>query len=73
MPLSTFEKYLPWTGALAGLFWGVHMFAAESPDDPADSNATAIIGDAVARNYVAGFALLAGALMLIFFAAAARR
>lgn len=73
MRLSTFEKFLPWTGAVAGVLWGVQMFAANAPDDPADPKAVGIIGDAVARNYIAGFALLAGALMLIFFAAAARR
>lgn len=72
MPLSTFEKFLPWTGALAGIFWGVQMFAEKSPDDPADRTAVAVVGDAAARNYVAGFALLAVALMTVFFAAAAR-
>jgi len=73
MPLSTFEKFLPWTGALAGILWGVQLFAAKAPDDPADPKAVGIIGDAVARNYVAGFALLFGAVMLVFFAAAARK
>jgi hypothetical protein len=73
MPLSTFEKYLPWTGALAGILWGVQMLAAKSPDDPADPKAVTIIGGAITRNYVAGFALLLGALMLVFFAAAARK
>lgn len=73
MRLSTFEKFLPWTGALAGILWGVQMLAAHSPDDPADAKAVTVIGEAVAQNYVAGFALLAGALMLVFFAAAARK
>jgi hypothetical protein len=73
MPLSTFEKFLPWTGALAGILWAVQMFAAKSPDDPADPKTATVIGNAVTQNYIAGFALLAGALMLVFFAAAARR
>ncbi|GAB3840208.1 hypothetical protein ACFPIJ_33985 [Dactylosporangium cerinum] len=73
MPTSTFEKLLPWTGAAAGLLWATHMFAATAPDDPTDPAAVAVIGDAVARNYVAGFALFVAALMLLFFAAAARR
>jgi hypothetical protein len=73
MPLSTFEKFLPWTGALAGVLWGVQMFAAKSPDDPTDPKAVTVIADAVAQNYVAGFALLVGALMMVFFAAAARK
>jgi hypothetical protein len=73
MPLSTFEKFLPWTGALAGVLWGVQGFAAKTPDDPADPEAVTVIGNAVTRNYGAGFALLFGALMLVFFAASARR
>jgi len=73
MPLSTFEKFLPWTGAAAGVLWGVQLFAARSPDDPADPDAVAVIGGAVTRNHVAGFALLVASLMLVFFAAAARR
>jgi hypothetical protein len=50
MPLSTFEKFLPWTGGLAGILWAVQMFAAKSPDDPADPAAPTVVGDAVARN-----------------------
>jgi hypothetical protein len=73
MPLPAFEKFLPWTGALAGILWVVQMFAATSPDDPADPRAVTVIGDAAARNSIAGFALLVGALMLLFFAAAARK
>jgi hypothetical protein len=73
MPLSTFEKLLPWTGALAGILWGVQLLAAKTPDDPSDPAAVKVIGDAVTQNYVAGFALLVGALMLVFFAAAARK
>jgi hypothetical protein len=73
MPLSTFEKFLPWTGAVAGVLWAAQLFATTSPDDPADPRAVTVIGDAVALNYVAGFALLLGALMLVSFAAAARR
>ncbi len=73
MVTSTFEKFLPWTGALAGVLWGVQLIVPTFPDDPTDPKAVAVIGDAVARNYVAGFALLGGSLMLLFFAAAARR
>lgn len=73
MPHSTFEKFLPWTGALAGILWAVQMFTAKATDDPADPTAVTVVRDATAQNYVAGFALLAAALMLVFFAAAARR
>ncbi|MGI5488076.1 hypothetical protein [Microtetraspora malaysiensis] len=72
MRLSAFEKFLPWTGALAGILWAVQMFIAKTPDDPADTKAVTVIGDAAVQNSIAGFALLAGALMLVFFAAAAR-
>lgn len=65
-------KILPLSGAIAGLCWGAELFAAKTPDDPTDPKAVAMIGDAVARNYVAGFALLVGAVMLTFFAAAVR-
>ncbi len=73
MATSTFEKLLPWTGALAGVLWGVQLIAPTFPDDPANAKAVAVIGNAVTRNYTSGFALLAGSLMLLFFAAAARR
>jgi hypothetical protein len=73
MPVSAFEKFLPWTGALAGVAWAVQMIAAKTPDDPADPRAVSMISDATGRNYLAGFAMLAGALMLVFFAAAVRR
>jgi hypothetical protein len=72
MRLSLFEKALPWTGALAGLLWAAHMFLSSTPDDPADAGAVAVVGGASAQNHAAGFALLFGALMLVFFASAAR-
>jgi hypothetical protein len=73
MATSTFEKILPASGAVAGLCWAAQLFAAKTPDDPADASAVTVVSDAAARNYVAGFALLAGALMLVLFAAAVRR
>ena len=73
MPLPMFEKFLPWSVAVAGVLWGVQILAATSPDEPGDPKAVTVIGDAATQNYIAGFALLAGALMLVFFAAAARR
>ncbi|MFI5911747.1 hypothetical protein [Dactylosporangium sp. NPDC051541] len=73
MPTSAFEKLLPWSGGLAGVAWAVQLAAAETPDDPADPQAVSIVAGAAGWNYAAGFALLAGALLLILFAAAARR
>jgi hypothetical protein len=67
------QKFLPWSGVLAGAAWAVQLFAATTPDDPADPRAVTVIGDAVVANYAAGFALLAGVLFLVLFAAATRR
>ncbi|MFB9446918.1 hypothetical protein Dvina_25685 [Dactylosporangium vinaceum] len=73
MPTSVFEKLLPWSGALAGAVWAVQFAAAKTADDPEDPQAVAVVAGAVARNYAAGFALLAGSFLLVLFAAAARR
>ncbi|WP_261557243.1 hypothetical protein [Frankia tisae] len=72
MPASPFEKFLPWTGGLAGILWGVQLIASKTPDHPARPTAVTLVDHAAGRNYVAGFALLLGALMLLFFAAQAR-
>jgi uncharacterized membrane protein len=73
MPVSKFDKILPWTGAVAGLLWALWLIVAKTPDHPADAGAVALIEHAAGRNYVAGFALLVGGLMLVFFAAQARK
>ena len=73
MPLSPFDRFLPWTGALAGILWAVQRVHREGPGRPGRPQAVSVISGAVTQNYVAGFALLVGALMLIFFAAAARK
>jgi hypothetical protein len=72
MPLSTFEKILPWTGPLAGVLCAVQEIVAPYGESLTDENLTAKIADASGRGYVAGFASLAAALMLYFFAASAR-
>lgn len=73
MTVSKFERFLPWTGALAGVLWAVHVFASKTPNHPASAGAATVVSHAAGRNYVAGFALLVGALMLLFFAAQARK
>lgn len=72
MRTSTFEKFLPWSGAVAGALWAIQAFAEKTTDDPAAADAVRVIGGAPAQNYVAGFALLVGALLLVLFAAAVR-
>ena len=73
MTVSKFEKFLPWTGGVAGVLWAVHLFLSKTPDHPGSAGAVALVNNAAGRNYVAGFALLFGALMLLFFAAQARK
>jgi hypothetical protein len=73
MTVSKFDKILPWTGAAAGLLWALWLILGKAPDHPADPGAVALVAQAAGRNYTAGFALLAGALMLLFFAAQARK
>lgn len=72
MPLSKFEKALPWSGAIAGVLFVVQEIAAPFGEKVNDSHLTAKVADAVGRGYAAGFASLLAGLMLLFFAAAAR-
>jgi hypothetical protein len=73
MTVSKFDKILPWTGAVAGLLWALWMIISKTPDHPARADAAKLVADASGRNYVGGFALLVAALMLLFFAAQARK
>ncbi len=73
MTASKFEKILPWTGAVAGLLWALWEIVSKTPDHPARAGAVTLVEGAAGRNYVAGFALLVGGLMLLFFAAQARK
>jgi hypothetical protein len=73
MTVSKFERFLPWTGGVAGVLWGVFLILAKTPAHPAAAGAVSTVERAAGHNYVAGFALLVGALMLLFFAAQARK
>jgi hypothetical protein len=73
MPVSKFERFLPWTGCIAGVLWAVWLILAKTPDHPASAGAAALVAHAAGRDYVAAFALLLGGLMLLFFAAQARK
>jgi hypothetical protein len=72
MLLSKFERALPWSGALAGILFAVQETVAPFGEKVDDPHLTARVADSVGRGYAAGFASLIGALMLLFFAAAAR-
>jgi uncharacterized membrane protein len=73
MTVSKFDKILPWTGGVAGLLWALWMILGKTPDHPASAGAVTLVARAAGRNYVAGFALLFAALMMLFFAAQARK
>ena len=73
MTVSKFDKILPWTGTVAGLLWALWEIISKTPDHPARAGAATLVASAAGRNYVAGFALLVGGLMLLFFAAQARK
>ena len=72
MPLSKFEKVLPWSGALAGVLFAVQEAVAPFGEKVNDPNLTSNVAHALGRGYASGFASLVAALMLYFFAAAAR-
>jgi hypothetical protein len=72
MPLSKFEKILPWSGAVAGVLFAVQETVAPFGENTTDANLVARIAQSSGQGYAAGFASLAAALMLYFFAAAAR-
>jgi hypothetical protein len=73
MPVSKFDKILPWTGCGAGLLWALWLIISKTPDHPESAGAVILVEHAAGRNYLAGFALLLGGLMLLFFAAQARK
>lgn len=72
MPLSTFERILPWSGALAGVLFALQETVAPFGENVTDANLMSRVADAMGRGYAAGLASLAAALMLYFFAAAVR-
>jgi hypothetical protein len=72
MPLSTFEKILPWSGALTGVLFAFQETVAPFGEKVNDPDLSSTIAASAGRGYTAGFASLAAALMLYFFAAAAR-
>jgi hypothetical protein len=73
MPLSTFERFLPWSGAIAGLAWigqdALNHF--QSRDDPGSTSAETI-NDNVAMNIGSLACLVVMAVSLLFFATVVR-
>ena len=73
MPRSKFERFLPWTGAIAGAAWIGQMFLFRTGDqDSPGSMTTAVIRDHLALNYAAIGCLVVMAIALVFFGTALR-
>ena len=73
MPLSKFDRILPWTGALAGLAWVAYAALSKtSTKDSPGGASTHVINDNLANNNAAQGALVLMGISLLFFATAAR-
>jgi hypothetical protein len=73
MPLSTFEKFLPWSGALAGLCWvGQDVLQREYVEDRPGAARSGMIGAHLAVNHASVACLVLMGLALLFFATAVR-
>ncbi len=73
MPRSKFERFLPWTGAIAGAAWIGQMFLFQTGDqDSPGTMTTAVIRDHLALNYAAIGCLVVMAIALVFFGTALR-
>ncbi len=73
MKLSRFERFLPWTGAVAGLAWigQAALFNVDAADRPGMAT-TMIIHDHRVLNYSAVACLVIMGIALVFFATALR-
>lgn len=73
MPLSTFEKFLPWSGVIAGLAWiGQNLLAhLYSPDQPGRGS-VAVTNSHTSLNLGSLACLVLMGVALLFFAAAVR-
>jgi hypothetical protein len=73
MPLNTFEKFLPWSGVIAGLAWMgqdalAHMYSKDAPG----RGSVTVVNDHVALNLGSLSCLVVMGVALLFFAAAVR-
>jgi hypothetical protein len=73
MQLTTFDRLLPWSGAVAGLCWiGQAMLQKTSTQDTPGAATTEIIRGHLALNYAAQGCLVLMGIALLFFATAVR-
>ena len=73
MPLSTLEKFLPWTGVVAGGAWlGATLLKRTSPEDIAGGATAHVINTHLGVNYGSQACLVIMGIALLFFATAVR-
>lgn len=73
MSLATFEKVLPWSGAVAGLCWiGQAALQKTSSEDIPGAATTQVIHDHLGLNYASQGCLVLMGIALLFFATAVR-
>lgn len=73
MPQNKFERFLPWSGALAGLCWiGQDLFQRMTTRDEPGAATTQVIRDHLALNYASVACLVLMGMSLLFFATAVR-
>ena len=73
MPLNKFERYLPWSGAVAGLCWiGQALLQRMTVRDEPGAATTQVIRDHLVLNYGSVACLVLMGMSLLFFATAVR-
>lgn len=73
MPVSKFERLLPWTGTVAGIAWVVHDIVAKtSTQDSPGATSAQVISEHFGGNYTAQGLLVLMGIALLFFATSAR-
>lgn len=73
MPLSTFERSLPWSGVVAGLCWiGQATLTRTDAEDAPGRSSTAVIDDNLVANHAAVGCLVLMGIALLAFATASR-
>lgn len=73
MPLGSFERYVPWSGAVAGLCWiGQDLLQHTSDKDAAGAATTSVIEDHLALTHAGVGCLVLMGIALLFFASIVR-
>lgn len=73
MPLNSFERFLPYSGVIAGLGWvGQELLFRVNTEDAPGHATTAMIRDHLTLNYAAVGCLVVTGIALVFFATAVR-